>query len=202
MSATATVDAFFDAVRKSGLLSADQIDAARSRLAPESNGTFDARQFATALVLDGLLTNFQAQQLLRGRSRHFVLDEFRILEPIRSGESNSLFLAEHATSGNRVAIEVFPSKGPDIHWKVRDWTPATPTGSPTPLPNELKVEPTAIGTPLGRPRPKLMTGSPTPIPRQTEIVSAPNPPARYPSRWPLLAAIVLLIASVLIAALW
>src|SRR5207244_462807 len=57
---------------------------------------------------DGLLTPFQAEQLLKGRHKGFVLGKYRLLDRIGMGGMGQVYLAEHATMRRRVAVKVLP----------------------------------------------------------------------------------------------
>ena len=62
-----------------------------------------------ALTRRGVLTGFQASQLLMGR-RKFNLGQYRILDQIGRGGMGQVFLAEHELMGRHVAIKVLPRK--------------------------------------------------------------------------------------------
>ncbi len=98
---------FLVAVRKSGLLTPDDLIAvfARSGVDPSKA---DPIQVAALLVRQKLLTKFQAMQLLHGRTRGFVLDQYKILDGIRQDRVGMVFLAENARK-ERVAVKVLPT---------------------------------------------------------------------------------------------
>jgi serine/threonine protein kinase len=93
---------FLAYLRQSGLLKREQLAAAAPRLPESSRG----RVLARALVEQGLLTRFQAEQLLAGRTGGFFLDQYRILEQIGQGGMGRVFKAEHRTMGRTVALKV------------------------------------------------------------------------------------------------
>ncbi len=61
-------------------------------------------------MADGLLTQFQAEQLLAGRWRNFVMGgKYKILERIGAVGSSAVFLAEHLVMQRLVALKVLPT---------------------------------------------------------------------------------------------
>ena len=68
-----------------------------------------ALQIASVLVRKKLLTKFQAMQLLNGRTRGFVLGQYKILDGIRQDRVGMVFAAEDTETNQRVAIKVLPS---------------------------------------------------------------------------------------------
>ena len=99
--------AFLDVVRRSGLITHDDLTAVTTEhsVSPDD----DPIQFAALLVRKKLLTKFQAMQLLNGRTNGFVLDQYRILDGIRQDRVGMVFLAEHAETRERVALKVLPT---------------------------------------------------------------------------------------------
>ncbi len=59
------------------------------------------------LIKSGMLTAFQAEQLLQGKSRGFLLGNYRVLQRLGGGATAGVFLCEHRIMKNRVAIKVF-----------------------------------------------------------------------------------------------
>ena len=62
---------------------------------------------------DGLLTPFQAEQVLKGRHKGFVLGKYRLLDRIGMGGMGQVYLAEHVTMRRRVAVKVLPPSRAD-----------------------------------------------------------------------------------------
>ena len=70
----------------------------------------DATDVARRLIKAGLLTRYQAEQLLTGRARGLVIDHYRVLELLGFGGMGRLYLAEELESKNLVAIKVLSEK--------------------------------------------------------------------------------------------
>jgi serine/threonine protein kinase len=96
---------FLANVRQSGLLQDEQVKPILSRL-PETNR---GKVVARALVEAGLLTRFQAELLLAGRTSGFILGQYRILDQLGRGGMGRVFKAEHMTMNRVVALKVLSS---------------------------------------------------------------------------------------------
>src|SRR5689334_1366225 len=106
MAAPATANEFLDLVRKSGVLDSQRF----AELYPDAGDLpAEPQACANALVKAGLLTQYQARQLLNGRFRGFVLGAYKILQPVGRGGMGAVFLAEHTDLKRRVAVKVLPA---------------------------------------------------------------------------------------------
>ena len=93
---------FLENLRRSGLLTGPELRSALQRLPETDRGKVVAR----ALVRWGLLTRFQAQLLLAGRTSGFTLGQYRILDRIGAGGMGQVFKARHLTLNRIVALKV------------------------------------------------------------------------------------------------
>ena len=101
---------FRETALASGLVTAAQVDAAEAevRARPALGGDVPHdRALADLLVAQGLLTPFQAEQMLVGR-RKLTLGQYKILDAIGQGGMGRVFKAEHVMMGREVAIKVLP----------------------------------------------------------------------------------------------
>ena len=94
----------------SRLLTAEDLAAARSEFADR---TPDAVAIATWLGSRGLLTAWQARQLLRGRGGPFFLGDYRLLEQRKTPHRGRLFSARHQPTGREVAVVVLETEACD-----------------------------------------------------------------------------------------
>jgi serine/threonine protein kinase len=94
-------ETFFHQLRRSGLLGEQQLEqAARLSSSPR------ARVVARTLVERGLLTRYQARQVITGKAARLLLGQYRILEPLGRGAMGRVFKAAHTTMARVVAVKV------------------------------------------------------------------------------------------------
>ena len=103
-----TNDEFLALVHKSELTDAERLAAFLSQRRNSGGLPTDAEQTARLMVDEGLLTYFQAEQLLQGKWRGFSVGKYKILERIGSGGMGVVYLAEHKLMQRRVAVKVLP----------------------------------------------------------------------------------------------
>jgi serine/threonine-protein kinase len=109
--AAQTTAEFLRAVRASGLVEPEKLDPV---VAPwEADAGAVPGELVAALVDGELLTAWQVDQLRRGRHKGFVLGKYKLLRLLGTGGMSSVYLAEHSTLHNKVAIKVLPVKRVD-----------------------------------------------------------------------------------------
>jgi serine/threonine-protein kinase len=103
------VEEFLNRLRRSGLLDEKQVAAVVDGLAKAGTDLSDPKKVAAALVQNETLTKWQAENLLRGKRRGFVLGKYRLLGLLGRGNS-SVYIAEHSLMRRRCAIKILPAK--------------------------------------------------------------------------------------------
>jgi serine/threonine protein kinase len=108
MSWPTSATEFLDLVRNSGLIDASAVADCLSRFHPILPEKEPAR-VAGMLVAQGLLTSFQAEQILQGKWRRFTIGLYQVLEKIGSGNMGSVYLCKHVKLQRAVAVKVLPT---------------------------------------------------------------------------------------------
>src|SRR5262245_11564326 len=110
MPAPATIDELLDLSQKSGILDKRGLDEYLQKVRSGPGVPSAPQELAAAMVRDGLLTRFQADQLLQGKWRNFLIGgKFKLLERLGEGGMGAVFLCEHIRLKRRVALKVLPA---------------------------------------------------------------------------------------------
>jgi serine/threonine protein kinase len=109
MAAPGSAEEFLDLVRKSGVVDEKRLDTYAQQLRSGSSFPDEPGKIAGYMVRDGLLTHFQAEQVLLGKWRRFTIGKYKVLERLGSGGMGSVYLCEHKFMRRRVAVKVLPA---------------------------------------------------------------------------------------------
>ena len=103
----ATRDEFLDAVRSAEVVVPAHVPRLEAAVPAHTASTADA---ARSLVTAGMLTNFQAERLLAGRTDGFHLGPYIIQEQVGRGVMGRVYKARHRTMNRAVAIKVLAAE--------------------------------------------------------------------------------------------
>jgi serine/threonine-protein kinase len=102
-------------LRRSNLLDRGQLDQVVGEFL-EKNATAEPPALAEYLVNRGILTQFQAERLLQGKTQGFVLGPFTLQDAIGSGSMGTVYKAQSKTDNQWYAVKVLPRRS---MWNVR-----------------------------------------------------------------------------------
>jgi serine/threonine protein kinase len=108
MPAVATVDDFLAVVCNSRLVDDTALGQHIQQLRAAGQLPANPAKLAQLLVRAGLLTRFQADQLLQGKWRGFSIGRYKVLDQIGAGGMGCVYLCEHEHMHRRVAVKVLP----------------------------------------------------------------------------------------------
>lgn len=109
MPAPANNDEFVDLVVRSGVVDEAKLKAHLAHLRAQNHFPPGPNKLAGVLVRDGILTYFQADQILQGKWKRFSIGKYRVLEKLGTGGMGQVFLCEHKFMKRRVAVKVLPA---------------------------------------------------------------------------------------------
>src|SRR5271166_4513234 len=113
MPSPTTIDEFLELVKKSTVADDKRLAAHLDKLRVTGPVPADPGQLAGLMVRDGLLTHFQAEQLMLGKWRRFHIGKYKVLERLGAGGMGSVYLCEHKLMRRRVAVKVLPTAKAD-----------------------------------------------------------------------------------------
>ena len=105
---TATVEGYLALLEQSNLLTEQQMSRLCRKFDVRTVGT--AEDLARRLVHERVLTPFQAERLLEGRYRGFIIDRYRVREILGVGGMGCVFIAEDSESKEKIALKVLASQ--------------------------------------------------------------------------------------------
>lgn len=109
MTIKLTAASFLAGVRQSGLIAVDKLDPLLADLQRTGVDTLDSAAIAKALVERMVITEWQADKLLQGRHKGFILGRYKLMSLLGAGEMSAVYLAEHMLMERRCAIKVLPA---------------------------------------------------------------------------------------------
>src|SRR5262245_16155829 len=96
-----SASALLGIIEKSNLLTAESLAKTRGMGAALT----DPKALARALIKDGTLTRWQADQLLHGYHR-LVVGKYKLLDQLETSPTGRVYLAEHVQMGRRHSLKI------------------------------------------------------------------------------------------------
>jgi serine/threonine protein kinase len=106
MPVPTTTDDLLDLIHKSELVPAERLETFMNQ---SGSSASKPRELMNLLVAAGLVSQFQAEQLLQGKWRGFTLGKYKVLERLGSGGMGTVYLCEHMVVCRKVAVKVLPT---------------------------------------------------------------------------------------------
>src|SRR5207302_2967335 len=104
MAAPASINELLDITQKSGVVDENRLNSYLQQLRAQGPLPKEPSKLAGLMVRDGLLTLFQAEQLLMGKWKRFTIGKYKVLERLGTGGMGQVFLCEHKMMKRRVAV--------------------------------------------------------------------------------------------------
>jgi serine/threonine protein kinase len=109
MPGPTTIDGFLELGFKSGLLERESVQSCQSTWNRTGIDPRSPKELADALIREGMLTHFQAEKLIAGRWRGFLIKgKYRLLDRLGAGGMGAVYLCEHIHMGRKVALKILP----------------------------------------------------------------------------------------------
>jgi len=102
-------------LRRSNLIDRGHLDQVIGEFLTRNPGA-EPPQLAEFLVAQGILTDFQAERLLQGKTQGFVLGPFTLMDALGAGSMGTVYKAQSKTDSNWYAVKVLPRRS---MWNVR-----------------------------------------------------------------------------------
>jgi serine/threonine-protein kinase len=102
-------------LRRSNLIDRGQLDQVIGEFLNKNPGA-EPPALSQHLVAQGVLTEFQAERLLQGKTQGFVLGPFTLMDALGSGSMGTVYKAQSKTDNNWYAVKVLPRRS---MWNVR-----------------------------------------------------------------------------------
>jgi serine/threonine-protein kinase len=102
-------------LRRSNLIDRGQLDQLVGEFL-QTHPRADPPALAEFLVARGILSQFQAERLLQGKTQGFVLGPFTLIDALGAGSMGTVYKAQSKTDNNWYAVKVLPRRS---MWNVR-----------------------------------------------------------------------------------
>src|SRR5271154_3757784 len=102
-------------LRRSNLIDRGQLDQIIGEFLGKNPGA-EPPALAEFLIAQSILTEFQAERLLQGKTQGFVLGPFTLMDSLGTGSMGTVYKAQSKNDGKWYAVKVLPRRS---MWNVR-----------------------------------------------------------------------------------
>jgi serine/threonine-protein kinase len=102
-------------LRRSNLIDRGQLDQVIGEFLNQNPGA-EPPALAQYLIAQGILTEFQSERLLQGKTQGFVLGPFTLMDALGTGSMGTVYKAQSKTDNGWYAVKVLPRRS---MWNVR-----------------------------------------------------------------------------------
>jgi serine/threonine protein kinase len=102
-------------LRRSNLIDRGRLDQVVGEFL-QKNPRAEPPDLADSLITQGILTPFQSERLLQGKTQGFVLGPFTLMDALGSGSMGTVYKAHNKTDNQWYAVKVLPRRS---MWNVR-----------------------------------------------------------------------------------
>ena len=113
-----SVEQFIDGLSRSGLMTADEVQAFLVTLPPEMQ-PYTVKSLAIELVRRRAVTKFQAGRIATGQAVGLVLGKYVIQDKIGEGGMGEVFVAEHRRMKRPVVVKILPASATESEYLIR-----------------------------------------------------------------------------------
>jgi hypothetical protein len=96
-------------LRRSNLIDRGQLDQVIGEFLNKNPGA-EPPALAEFLVRQGVLTDFQAERLLQGKTQNFILGPFTLMDALGTGSMGTVYKAQSKTDNKWYAVKVLPRR--------------------------------------------------------------------------------------------
>ncbi len=109
MSETLNAKSYLGLLRKSGIVEEERLKGSLARLVSIAAGkSVSLDQLIAHFLNEGIITEWQSDQLKAGRHKGFFLGQYRLLRLLGAGGMSAVYLAQHQIAKHLRAVKVLP----------------------------------------------------------------------------------------------